>query len=77
MAKIGDRATTVLPNSGNREADQAWAGLLVRRDVALFWEDHEEFLRQTLHAITGKEDNTDAELGYLVDLILGPPHRKP
>ncbi len=76
MAKIGDRATTVLPNSGNREADQEWAGLLVRRDVELFWHDDEEYLFQTLHAITGKQINTEAELGYVIDLIRGPPHRK-
>ena len=67
---------SIFPASGNENADRAWAALILQRDLELFWHDDEEYLFQTLHAITGKPINTDAELGYVIDLIRGPPHRK-
>ena len=55
---------SVLPDSGNKEADEAWARLLAEAHIELFSEGDIRALFSTVHRITRKDPN-EAEWQYL------------
>ncbi len=69
MTKSGNRAASIFPSSGNDEADAAWAELVAERDLELMFWGTDERLQETLHAITGKQNCSDAELAYFVAVL--------
>ena len=60
---------SVFPASGNDEADSAWAELVAERDLELLGWGTDEYLRETLHAITGSQDPNAAETAYFVAIL--------
>ncbi len=72
MTKRKNRTASIFPNSGNLEADQAWAALIVKRDLELlFWGNSAPFMK-SLQAITGRRERNVAEEAYLMEVIHGP-----
>ncbi len=76
MTKRKSRTASIFPSSGNLEADQAWAALIVKRDLELLWWGNGEHLMKNLHALTGKRKPNDAEEEYLSEVIHGPRRHK-
>lgn len=76
MTKRKSRTASIFPSSGNLEADQAWAALIVQRDLELLFWGNDEHLMKSLHAITGKRERNDAEVEYLSEVISGPRRHK-
>ncbi len=69
MTKSGNRAASIFPSSGDCEADSAWAKLVAERDLELFFWGTDERLQECLHAITGKQNPSDAESAYFVAVL--------
>ncbi len=69
MTKKSHHNTSVFPASGNDEADSAWAQLIAERDLELLGWGTDEYLRETLHAITGSQDPNAAETAYFVAIL--------
>ncbi len=72
MTKRKSRTASIFPSSGNLEADQAWAALIVQRDLELLFEGNDAHLMKSLHAITGKRERNVAEGAYLMEVIHVP-----
>ena len=76
MTKRKKRTADIFPSSGNLEVDQAWAVLIAQRDLELLDVGYDQRLTETLHAITGKQDPSDAELAYYSEVIYGQKRQK-
>ncbi len=68
MTKRKSRAS-IFPSSGNWEADCAWAEIVAQRDLDLLFWGTDERLQECLHAITGKQNLSDAECAYFVAVL--------
>ncbi len=69
MTTESHRNAGVFPASGNDEADSAWAQLIAERDLELLGWGTDEYLRETLHAITGSQEPSAAETAYFVAVL--------
>lgn len=69
MTNTSSRKGSIFPSSGNEEADSAWAALVAQRDLELLFMGDDEHLRKTLHEILKKQQPSDAELAYFVDVL--------
>ena len=69
MTKSGNRAASIFPSSGNDEADSAWAQLIAERDLELLDWGTDDYLRETLHAVTGSQEPSAAETAYFVAVL--------
>ena len=69
MTNRKSRTASIFPASGNWEADCAWAEIVAQRDLDLLFWGTDERLRETLHAITGKQNRSDAESAYFVAIL--------
>ena len=68
MTKDSCPRESVLPDSGSKEADEAWARLLAEAHVELFSEGDIRILYSTVHRITRKDPN-EAEWQYLKAIL--------
>jgi hypothetical protein len=64
------RKESVLPDSGNKEADEAWAKLLAEAHMELVSEGDVQALFVTVQRITRKDPN-EAEWEYLKAVLRG------
>ena len=83
MTKQQNDTANIFPNSGNREADRAWARIVLQRDFELWDSGDGNHLMENLHVITGlyaiprKREASTAEWAYLSEAIDGPRrHRR-
>ncbi len=71
MTKRKNDTASIFPNSGNSEADEAWATIVAQSDLDLLGCGYDCRLMERLHAITGKPKLNAAEVAYLVEVIDG------
>ena len=69
MTKKGNSSESIFPNSGNDDADAAWATIVAKLHLELRDWDNDSRLVETLHAVTGKEERTTAEYVYFSEVI--------
>ncbi len=69
MTTESSRKGSIFPSSGNDAADSAWAQLIAERDLELLGWGTDEYLRETLHAITGSQEPNAAETAYFVAIL--------
>ena len=71
MTNRKNDTASIFPNSGNSEADEAWATIVAQSDLELFVWGHDYRLMKRLHAITGNPEFNTAEMAYFVNVIRG------
>ena len=68
MAEKSSSCESIFPNSGNDDADAAWATIVAQLHLELRDWENDSRLVETLHAITGKEEQTTAESVYFLEV---------
>ena len=65
MSKTTVRKATILPETGNEDADFCWGALLAQRDLELRVMCQDQYLYEVLESVRGRRDLSSAEIGYL------------